>query len=77
MTRKQLKIFFSHIFSNTKKIQPFIGAAYSPPVDAGGGRLFKVYVGKALAKLLRNVGHEELWKTCEMKASKRRIFTTQ
>lgn len=47
------------------------------PVDAGYGRLFKVYVGKFLDKWLLEADHVELWESNKLTASQRRVLITQ
>ena len=47
------------------------------PVDAGSGKLFKVYVGKALDAWLLNGDNVEKWESNKLTASDRRILITQ
>ena len=47
------------------------------PVDSGYGKLFKVYVGKALDAWLLNGDNVEKWESNKLTASDRRILITQ
>ena len=47
------------------------------PVDAGYGKLFKVYVGQALDKWLLDGDNVEKWESNKLTASDRRILITQ
>ena len=47
------------------------------PVDAGYGKLFKVYVGNALDAWLLNGDNVEKWESNKLTASDRRILITQ
>ena len=47
------------------------------PVDAGYGKLFKVYVGQALDKWLLDGDNVENWESNKLTASDRRILITQ
>ena len=47
------------------------------PVDAGYGKLFKVYVGQALYKWLLGGDNVEKWESSKLTASDGRILITQ
>lgn len=71
------------IFKKLTSIQPGRGLRYQvvpgydirkPSVDAGYGRLFKVYAGEALDKRWLDAADVHLWETNKLTASQREVF---